>query len=193
MKLRIVSIILRQLMWPKICLFRVISTARQEGKPHLWQPLLTWGAGSIQFERDVAIGYFPSPFFFSSYAHIEARTRNARVVIGEGTHINNNFVAIAEHTSIRIGKRCFIGTNVEILDSDFHGIRVSERGRSNPEFARPVVIGDDVFIGSNTKILKGAEIGSKSVIGSGSIVIGAIPAGVVAAGVPARPLTVIPA
>jgi hypothetical protein len=55
-----------------ICLFRVISTARQEGKPHLWQPLLTRGEGSIQFERDVAIGYFPFPSFFSVTAVIEA-------------------------------------------------------------------------------------------------------------------------
>jgi maltose O-acetyltransferase len=50
----------------------------------------------------------------------------------------------------------------------------------------PVEIGDDVFVGMGAKILKGSTIGSGSVIGAGAVVTGAIPAGVVAAGNPAR-------
>jgi len=149
------------------------------------------GAGTVEFERNVRLGYFPSPFFLSGYIHIESRNKTARIAIGEGTHINNNFVAIAEHSIIKIGKRCAIGTNVEILDSDFHGIKVCDRNTSNPENAKPVVIGDDVFIGSNVKIMKGVAIGNGSVIANGSTVIGTIPPGVVAGGNPARVLKVI--
>ncbi len=50
----------------------------------------------------------------------------------------------------------------------------------------PVEIGDNVFVGMGARILKGARIGDDAVIGAGSVVTGEIPAGVVAAGNPAR-------
>jgi acetyltransferase-like isoleucine patch superfamily enzyme len=100
-------------------------------------------------------------------------------------------VAIAEHHSITIGKRCFIGANVEIIDSDFHGIKVSDRGTSNSSKSKSVVIGDDVFIGSNVKIMKGVVIGVGSVITNGSIVVGEIPPNVVAGGNPAKVIKAI--
>ncbi|RYE53255.1 MAG: prephenate dehydrogenase/arogenate dehydrogenase family protein, partial [Rhizobiaceae bacterium] len=53
-----------------------------------------------------------------------------------------------------------LGANVEILDSDFHGLAVEDRGKSLPEWCRPVVIGDDVLIGSNVRIMKGVTIGN---------------------------------
>ena len=86
------------------------------------QPVLILGNGIVEFHKNVKLGYFPSPFFFSGYTHLEARNKSASISFGEDTHVNNNFVAIAEHTAITIGKRCFIGTNVEIVDSDFHGL-----------------------------------------------------------------------
>jgi maltose O-acetyltransferase len=140
----------------------------------------------MSVQRGVSIGVFPSPFFFSTYAYLEARQTSASISIGAGTWINNNFCAIAEHTSITIGKNCRIGANVEILDSDFHGIRIDERGLSSAEWARPVRVGDNVFIGSNVKIMKGVSIGSGSVIANGSVVSRDIPAGVVAGGNPVK-------
>ena len=65
---------------------------------------------------------------------------------------------------------------------------MKDRGTSNPAKARPVVIGDDVFIGSNTKIMKGVAIGNGSVIANGSIVVGAIPKDVIVGGNPAKVL-----
>ena len=179
------------LQWIRVSFYSALSTARCHGRAQKIQPVLILGAGIVEFEENVRLGYFPSPFFMSGYIHLESRNKAARIAIGEGTHINNNFVAIAEHTVIKIGKRCAIGTNVEILDSDFHGIRVSDRNTSNPQNAKPVVIGDDVFIGSNVKIMKGVVIGSGSVIANSSIVVGAIPSGVIAGGNPARVLKVI--
>ena len=78
-----------------------------------------------------------------------------------------------------------IGTNVEIFDSDFHGINLSDRNTSKPEWARSVEVGDDVFIGSNVRICKGVTIGAGSVIANGSIVTHDVPVGVIAAGNPA--------
>lgn len=168
--------------------YNILSTENFTGIPHKIQPILILGNGRIEFEKNVTFGYFPSPFFFNGYAHIEARGNNAFVRFGDDTHINNNFVAIAEHTSIVIGKRCFIGTNVEITDSDFHGLRVADRRISDPEKARPVIIGNDVFIGSNVKILKGVTIGAGSIVANGSIVVSNAPPLVIIGGNPAKVL-----
>ena len=54
------------------------------------------------------------------------------------------------------------------------------------EYARPIVVGDNVWIGAGAKILPGVTIGSNSVIGAGSIVTKDIPEGVLAFGNPCR-------
>lgn len=171
--------------------YDALSTGHSSGYVQKIQPVLILGNGVVEFETNVKLGCFPSPFLLSGYIHLEARGKATSIKFGEDSHINNNFVAIAEHTAITIGKRCFIGTNVEIYDSDFHGIKVSDRSTSNPEKAKPVVIGDDVFIGSNVKIMKGVVIGVGSVIANGSIVVGEIPSGVIAGGNPAKVIKAI--
>ena len=176
----------RAVQAPRIVLFRALSTNRVVGAPRRSQPLHATGLGLISFGKDVCIGFSPSPAFFSTYAYIEARNPEASIAIGDGTTINNNFCAIAEHTRIAIGSDCLIGTNVEIYDSDFHGLAVAERHTSRPERASPVIIGDHVFIGSNVKILKGVTIGDGAVIGHGSLVTTDVAGGMIAAGVPAR-------
>ena len=178
----------RLIQWPRKLLYRLLSSARIQGKPTLCQPLQAVGLGQIKFSGQVNIGVFPSPLFFSTYAYIEARNSTAKVSIGEGTWINNGFSAIAEHTSITIGQRVLIGTHVEIFDSDFHGIRVDDRNTSRAEWAKPVLIEDDVFLGSNVRVLKGVTIGRGSVIANSSVVVKDIPPGVIAGGNPARVL-----
>lgn len=176
---------------PRILMYHLLSSAPIQGKPILFQPLQTVGLGQICFSGQVKIGVFPSPLFFSTYAYLEARNSTAQISIGDGTWINNGFSAIAEHTSITIGRRVFVGTSVEIFDSDFHGIHIDDRGRSIAEWAKPVVVEDDVFLGSNIKILKGVTIGRGSVIACGSVVTKDIPPGVVAGGNPARVIRAI--
>jgi maltose O-acetyltransferase len=171
--------------------YSTLSTGHSKGYIQKIQPVLILGNGVVEFEKNVKLGYFPSPFFFSGYIHLEARGKTSFIIFGEDTQINNNFVAIAEHTSITIGKRCFVGTNVEIIDSDFHGIKVSKRLTSDPKNAKPVIIGDDVFISSNVKIMKGVVIGNGSIIANGSIVFGEIPPSVIVGGNPAKVLRTI--
>jgi acetyltransferase-like isoleucine patch superfamily enzyme len=175
----------------RIILYKTLSNATVRGRPILIQPMQSVGFGTIEFLGKVMIGCFPSPFFFNTYAYLEARTSAAKIVIGDGTFINNGFCVIVEHTSVTIGRRVLIGTNVEIIDSDFHGIRVIDRYRSHAMWAKPVVIEDDVFIGSNVRILKGVTIGSGAVIGNSSVVVSNVPSGAVAGGNPARVIKVI--
>ena len=171
---------------PRILLYRFLSTGAVIGSPTLYQPLQTMGLGAIEFSGVVKLGVFPSPYFFSTYTYIEARNLSSKISIGNGTWINNNFSAIAEHTSITIGRRVLIGTSVEIFDSDFHGLGINDRGSPKPDWAKPVVIEDDVFLGSNTRVTKGVTIGKGSVIANSSVVVKDIPPGVIAGGNPAR-------
>ena len=177
---------IRVWQWVRTLFYRAASTNTYTGKPALRQPLQCAGRGTIAFSENVAIGVFPSPHYLSTYAYLEARDESARIEIGSGTWINNGFCAIAEFSSITIGKNCLIGACVEVLDSDFHGLSIEERGMSKSEWARPVTISDAVFIGSNVKIMKGVTIGYGSVIANGSVVVNDIPELTVAGGVPAK-------
>lgn len=186
LKLIIAGLFRKLVQYPRVVLYSLMSNNESTGKPIRLQPVQLVGFGSITFDSNVSIGVFASPLFFSTYAYIEARNSGAVVHIGKNTWINNNFRAIAEHTTIEIGSDCRIGSNVEILDSDFHGLKIADRNVSRPELALPIIIGNDVFIGNNVTILKGVSIGNGSVVANSSLVLSDIPANSIAGGVPAK-------
>lgn len=109
-----------------------------------------------------------------------------RIEIGD--HTGASAVVVSSRSSVTIGKHCNIGGNVRIFDHDFHAldaqVRRGPRGCSDCA-TRPIVIGDDVFIGAQSIILKGVTIGDRAVIGAGSVVSKDVPADCVAAGNPA--------
>ena len=107
------------------------------------------------------------------------------ITIEDEVWTNNNLCIISNGAGISIGKNTLIGYNVEILDSDFHEINPRNRKSGNPKSAK-VLIGNNVWIGSNSKILKGVNIGDNSIIAAGSIVTKSIPANVIAGGIPAK-------
>jgi len=77
------------------------------------------------------------------------------------------------------------GANVTITDTDWHPTDWRDRLAKRDAEAAPVVIGDDVWLGMNVTVLKGVEIGSRTVVGAGSVVTKPLPSGVIAAGQPA--------
>jgi acetyltransferase-like isoleucine patch superfamily enzyme len=108
---------------------------------------------------------------------------SGRIEIGEHTFINYGS-SIAARESVKIGAHCLLGHYTFVMDNDQHDIvRHMELPRSGP-----VVIEDHVWIGSKAVILPGVRIGSRAVIGAGSIVTKDIPPRCVAAGNPARVL-----
>ena len=110
--------------------------------------------------------------------------RGARLRIGDDCGFSGAVVAAA--SEILIGNRVLVGANVTITDTDWHGLQPD--ARRQPGDSEPVHIGDGVWLGLNVIVMKGVTIGRDSVIGAGSVVSASIPAGVIAAGQPARVL-----
>jgi len=103
----------------------------------------------------------------------------AELEIGDG--FCNSNVMIRCTQKITIGRDAAISHNVTIMDSDAHEIIGNPNSKT-----QPVTIGNHVWIGSGAKILKGVTIGDGAVIAAGAVVTRDVPAGCVAAGVPAR-------
>ena len=102
-----------------------------------------------------------------------------------GKHVFFNFnCVILDVATVTIGSHVLFGPAVQIYTAS-HPLDPVPR-RQWLGFGKPIVIGDDVWIGGGAVICPGVTIGSGAVIGAGSVVINDIPAGVVAAGNPCR-------
>lgn len=114
----------------------------------------------------------------------------ARIEIGSNTVLNGSRFGCMQRISI--GEGCLVG-DARIADNDGHSIKKDRRSVAGSELtAKPVQLADNVWIGAGVFILKGVKIGKNSVIGSGSVVIGNIPADAYALGNPARVMGALP-
>ena len=114
------------------------------------------------------------PPFFCDYG--------TNIELGQRVFFNFNCVVL-DVCLVRIGDYTMFGPNVQIY-TPLHPMNAELRRRQ--EFGKPVEIGSDVWVGGAAVILPGVRIGSRSVIGAGSIVTRDIPEGVFAAGNPCR-------
>lgn len=93
-------------------------------------------------------------------------------------------LTVLDEAYVTVGDDCFMGPGVHIYTA-CHSTDPVER-RTRREWAKPVTIGHDVWIGGNVTILPGVTIGDNCTIGAGSVVTHDIPANTVAAGNPVR-------
>lgn len=105
------------------------------------------------------------------------------IEIGENFYANYNLV-ILDCAKVTIGDNVLIGPNVGIYTAG-HPLHFELRNEEL-EFASPITIEDNVWIGGNVVLNPGVTVGRNSVVGSGSVVTKDIPANVVAAGNPCR-------
>ncbi|KAI6380162.1 hypothetical protein MCOR25_001814 [Pyricularia grisea] len=105
------------------------------------------------------------------------------IIIGDNFYSNFNLV-ILDCGIVNIGNRVMFGPFVSIFTAT-HETEVQSR-RDGIEYALPVTIGDDCWIGGNVTILPGVTIGKGTTIGSGSVVTKSIPEFSVAVGSPAK-------
>jgi acetyltransferase-like isoleucine patch superfamily enzyme len=145
-------------------------------------------------------------FVFTSGSSINPICRNIRgciYTVTEDSQINiGNNVGISSaciwsHTSITIGDNVNIGGDCLIMDSDAHphdyikrrnsyAVEVGTKKYLQEIPSKPITIGDDCWIGARCIILKGVNIGARSIIAAGSVVTKDVPEDCIAAGNPAR-------
>lgn len=105
------------------------------------------------------------------------------IEVGENFYANVNLV-ILDGAKVSIGDNAFIAPNVGIYTAG-HPLDAEERNQGL-EYARPITIGHNVWIGAGVSILPGVTIGNNAVIGAGSVVTKDIPDSVLAVGNPCR-------
>jgi maltose O-acetyltransferase len=135
------------------------------------QPILAELLGSLGAEAHVR------PPLYVDYG--------SNITIGARTFVNYNLTAL-DVAAITIGEDCQIGPGVQLL-TPTHPLEAGPR-RDKLEAARPITIGDNVWLGGGVIVLPGVTIGDNSVIGAGAVVTKDVPPDVVAVGNPARPV-----
>ncbi len=117
---------------------------------------------------------------------IKLEDANGEIRVGDGTTMEDAYLGVYDRgTRITIGKDCMFSEHVGLRAGDMHSIIDMETGkRINP--SKDIVIGDHVWLGRGVTVLKGARIGSHSIIGAHSVVTGDIPDHCLAVGIPAK-------
>lgn len=115
------------------------------------------------------------PIFFCDYGY--------NIEIGENFYMNVNCV-ILDGAKVTFGDNVFVAPGCGFYTAG-HPLSVTQRNQGL-EYARPITIGNNVWIGAQVCVLPGVSIGDNTVIGAGSVVTKDIPSNVVAAGNPCR-------
>lgn len=128
-------------------------------------------------ERFAAVGEgaVVRPPFYCDYGY--------NISIGAGAFLNFNCVVL-DVCEVVIGEKTQIGPAVQLIAADHP--RDEATRDAGLEFAKPVRIGRNVWIGAGAIVLPGVGIGDGAIIGAGSIVTRDVPAGAIAVGSPAR-------
>lgn len=170
--------------------------------PKLW--LLVNG---VSFEKNLTLGGWPAIFraknaaisigsnctinsnLLSNLIGLYQRTiivarDKGEIIIGDNVGISGS--TIYSRKCIQIGSNTLIGANCKIMDNDFHNVDSEIRNDFSQLKLQSVVIGNNVFIGCNSIILKGTKLGDNCVVGAGSVVHGEFEDNSIIAGNPAR-------
>ena len=107
------------------------------------------------------------------------------ILVGGGVHLYGRNEWGSEPWIITLGNNVHITDGVRFITHD-GGTLIFRKDVPDLEITKPIVVGDDVYIGTNVIILPGVKIGSRVVIGAGAIVATDIPDNSVAVGVPAK-------
>ncbi|MCL2777949.1 MAG: acyltransferase [Polyangiaceae bacterium] len=163
--------------WFTLAVLRENCDSLGEGAIVVGRPVIM-NAGRIEIASGFSLCSTPVP------SHLATRP-SGRLIVGRNVRIGSG-ASIFANELIEIGDDTTIGPMAMLLDIDFHQIK----SRNSHGDARPIRIGRHVRIGSGVVILRGAVIGDGAHIGANSVVARAVPAGVHAEGVPARPVAV---
>lgn len=122
-----------------------------------------------------------------SKVHLLADRPGARIEIGEDTRFHAS--CIRAYKSVKIGDRCLVANNCQIMDASGHGLSfddVTKRIEQIPFKIDPVEIEDDVWLCEGVTVLPGVTIGRGTIVGARSVVTKSLPSMCIAAGNPAK-------
>jgi acetyltransferase-like isoleucine patch superfamily enzyme len=179
----------RWLVWPLVWLrFRLAGVVIGAGWRCYGRPIVQRHRSStMQIGAGCELRSTPAsnPLGPSHAVTLSTRRPDAALRIGRDFGMTGGAIVCEE--AISIGDRVILGANCVVIDTDFHPLD-AQRRRAAPlaGATAPVFIGDDVFVGMHSLVLKGVTIGQGSVIGAGSVVTRDVPAHSLAAGNPAR-------
>jgi len=151
-----------------------------------WPFIFRYPEATLVLGKEVTI----NSGFFSNLLGLYQRTiiisrGTGTIIIGDGVGISGSTIYARDR--IEIGKNSLIGANTKIFDNDFHPLDAEARNQNDFSklVTKPVIIGENVFIGCNSIIVKGTRIGDNCIIGAGSVVHGEFPDNCTIAGNPA--------
>lgn len=122
---------------------------------------------------DASLRVFPP--FYSDFGK--------NITVGKDVFINA-CCHFQDHGGITLGDGCQIGHNVVFATLN-HGLAPEKRQTTTPA---PIVLGRNVWIGSNSTVLQGVTIGDNAVVAAGAVVTKDVPADTIVGGVPAKPI-----
>jgi len=144
----------------------------------------------VRFEQHVRLLRFPRGISLADEVAVKEGAQlcpcnqQAKISVGERTTIGHyTFIYASER--IEIGSDCMIAPFVYIVDSD-HAIERSKPMNQQPNITAPIRIGNDVWIATGAKILRGVTVGNGAVIAAGAVVKDDVPSFAIVGGVPAR-------
>lgn len=117
---------------------------------------------------------------------------NSLIKIGNNVGITGSTINASVRVSI--GNNVMIGSGCLITDTDSHPLKAEERNSTDWDsftISKPITIGDNVFIGARSIVMKGVTIGDGAVVGAGSVVTKDVHANAIVAGNPAKIIKMI--
>jgi len=157
---------------------------------HSWVHGVQFGRGVRIYSKLLVHG--PGKVIIADGTHITSRRAvnelyttkpDAVLTVGKNCSLNGAIVACAK--SITIGDRCVIA-EAYIRDTSSHGLSPGKRHNADAAKIDPVVLDENVWIGSHTHVMPGVTIGRNTIVGVNSVVTKSLPENVFAGGIPAK-------
>lgn len=141
---------------------------------------------NLTFGKNLTLCSNPKKNSISIFQKVSITALKPKAEIKIGNNVGISGASISCLTKITIGNNVLIGSGALITDNDAHGLHPKDRNDPTKITSEEIVIGNDVFIGARSIILKGVKIGSGSVVGAGAVVSKDVPDYAIVAGNPAK-------
>lgn len=138
--------------------------------------------GSIDLGDCVSLNSFPGGRYYKT--GLQTHCDESKIIIGNNCNLNGTMIHCREFISI--GDYCLFGPGTVICDNDSHRISIDIMERRDPPQSAPIKIRKNVWIGMNSLILKGVEIGENAIVAAHSVITTNIPENTLFGGNPAR-------